>query len=114
MKRRVGVLEQRMDVLERMLNAPSYTKIVSSVEKHLSKIPVIKNIYIKSTQSGFLLTLVYNTEFIFQAIEQTRPGIMELEDEFPNVYFDTWFFHVNEVQKEDLQQSTMIFARKND
>lgn len=114
LKRDVDTLIQRVDRLERVLNVPPYAKIASSIETHLSKILVINEVHMRPIQSGFLLTIIHSAEFISQAIEQARPGLIELEDEFPNVYFDTWFLHFNEVHGDDLQQSALVFTRKND
>lgn len=110
----LDAIKQRLSRIEHVLNVRSYTKIESSIKKHLSKILIIKKVYIKSIQSGFLLTIIHNTEPISKAIELARPGLIDLEDEFPGVQFDTWFLRLSDVHDEHLLQSALVFLRKND
>ena len=60
-------------------------------------------------QPNFLLMLTYDAESGSSAIDQARPGLTKLENEFPDVYFDTWFIHINDVRDGDLRQSEQVF-----
>ena len=72
------------------------------------------SVYVESTQAGFLLTLVYDAEPISRAIEQARSGLIKIEDEFPDVNFDTWFLHKDDVRNVHLRQSALAIEHKND
>ena len=109
MAQKIKLLEQTVDMLKHMSNILPYAKIESSIKKNFSTIPTIKSIYVEPAESGLLLTLVHDSKYIFHAIEQAQPGLIILEDEFPDVYFDTRFLHINEVHGIDLSQSVLVF-----
>lgn len=124
-ERNMDLLNQRQHVLEQKINAleNEIKNIKSKLSKHdsseievftkkiFSKIPTIKKIYIRSTQSGFILITIHTSKTISNAIEQIQPGLVKLEDEFPDTYFEPWILRSHEVQEEHLQQSKMIFER---
>ena len=103
--------ERRILDLEYKLNISTPDKIINSIRKIFSKIPIIESVYSRSTQSGFILVTIYNEGNISDALKQIQQGFIKLEDEFPNTYFEPWILHLTEVQNEHLLQSTMIFKR---
>lgn len=113
MSQKLKQLERRISVLEHLSNA-THDKIEQAIKRIFSSICTIKEIYIKPTESELLLTLIHDSEYISVAIEQAQPGLIMLEDEFPNVYFDTRFFHLNEVPDVNELQSKLVFKCKND
>lgn len=102
-------LLQRMAKLERTPTKQSLLALEFPIKQILSKIPVVKNVYAKPIQNGFLLTIVYESETISDAVKQIQPGLSELEDAFPDTYFDPHLLHLNNVQEEHLQLSALIF-----
>ena len=73
--------------------------------------PIVEKIYVKSEQSGLQLVIVYNSESISSAIKQIQPGLVKLEDEFPDVYFKPHFFHTNDFHEGHYQHLKLIFGR---
>ena len=107
-------LERRISVLEHPPNVTQYGEIEQAIKRIFSSIYTIKEVYIKPAESELLLTLIHDSEYISVAIEQAQPGLIMLEDEFPDVYFDTRFFHLNEIPDMNELQSKLVFKCKND
>lgn len=104
-------LEHEFRALELKLSTPDSAKVEALVKKIFSEMPTIKSVYSRPTQSGFALITIHNSKTISNAIDQIQPGFAKLENEFPDVYFEPCILHSQEVQKEHLQQSKMIFKR---
>ena len=108
LNKRLRDLQQRVTKLERPSTEHTIAKFVVPIRNIFSKIPIVKNVYIETTQSGLLLTITYNTEIISDAVRQIQPELIKLEDAFPDTYFDPRFLHINEVQEGDVRQATLI------
>ena len=104
-------LKHDFRALELKLSTSDSAKVEALVKKIFSEIPTIKSVYSRPTQSGFALITIHNSKTISNAIDQIQPGFAKLENEFPDVYFEPCILRPQEVQKEHLQQSKMIFKR---
>ena len=104
-------LKHELRALELKLNMPDSAKVEALVKKNFSKVPTIRSVYSRPTQSGFVLITIHNSKTISNAIDQIQPGFAKLENEFPDMHFELCVLHSQEVQEEHLQQSKMIFKR---
>lgn len=114
LNQRIHELERRVDTLESMSDTQPPARTESLIKRIFSEVPIIKKIYTKPAQSGFLLIIVHSSKTISSAIDHIQPGLDKLEVEFPDLYFDPWILRPNEIYEEHLQQSKLIFERDND
>lgn len=101
-------LERRVGKLERILNVQTFADIEERIKTTFSNTTIIEKIYGKIEHSSLLLVIVYNSKTISDAIIQIQPGLVRLEDEFPDMYLDPCLLHVNEVHEGHLQESKLI------
>ena len=111
LKHELRALKHEFRALELKLNMPDSAKVEALVKKNFSKVPTIRSVYSRPTQSGFVLITIHNSKTISNAIDQIQPGFAKLENEFPDMHFELCVLHSQEVQEGHLQQSKMIFKR---
>ena len=111
---RLHELERRVGVLENTPNTQSTVRIEHIVKKIFSEISIIEKMYIKPMQSDFMLVIVHNANTLSNALDHIQPGLDELEDEFPNLYFDPWILRPNEIHTGHIEQSKLIFQHHGD
>lgn len=114
LSRRLHKIERRVDELENASSTQSAVRIEPTVKKIFSEIQIIKKMYIKPMQSDFMLIIVHNAKTLSNALDHIQPGLDELEDEFPDLCFDPWILHSNEIHEGQLQQSKLIFQHHDD
>ena len=114
-------LSERINKLEKKFHeSKSFTdlhlpdKAESLILKKFSNVPIIKKIYAKPSQSGFLLIIVHDAKTISDAIGHIQPRLDEIEDEFLDLYLDPWILRPNDIQEGQLQQSKLIYEYDND
>ena len=104
-------LEHRVSLLERKLGMQPSEEIEDRIKAAFSNTPIIEKIYVKPEQTSIPLIIVYNSGSIADAIEQIQPGIIKLEDEFPNMHFEPHIFHANEIHEGHHRQAKLILGR---
>lgn len=114
LSKRIHILEKRFHEFERFTDSQLPVRVEFLIRKKFSDVPIIKKIYVKPTQSDFLLVIVHNAKTISDAIGYIRPRLDEIEDEFPDLYFDPWILRPNEIQEEQLRQSKLIYEYDDD
>lgn len=111
LNQRLHEVERKINILQDKLNIRDSSDIEIIVKQTFIRMPTIKGLHIRSTQSGFILIVIHNSKTISDAIGQIQPRLAKLEDEFPDVYFEPRIIHSRDVQEEQLRHSKTIFKK---
>lgn len=88
-------------------------QVKALVNKIFVKIPALEKMYIRTRHDGFRLVIVHNVPDIDDAFTQLNPGIQELENTFPEIYFVPWHLHVDEVEDRHIAHTELIYVKSH-
>ena len=89
--------------------------IEDKIKNTFSDIDIIKEIYIRPSPRQFLIILIHDPESISIMVEKTTQCLSKFEDEFPDVYFETWDISTKDMDTRrreiETRDSKLIFKR---
>ena len=86
-------------------------RIENRFKNALSKMPIVVKAYMSFYRLEANLTIVYAGKDISQAFNATHPALDNIEEDFPDIYFEQRYYNPDEFEKYYDYNEKLIFER---